>query len=234
MPLLWHVAFAAQADSNDFQVSAIGVILRMPGPLCVVGDARKRFMNSKRREGSRVRNDLFDRRKGFDLGRSRPVFVIWYLLKSLFFLSAIPWPSRFKSGLLRLFGAEVGQGVNWKPRVNIHIPWKLKVGDYTWVGEEVCIINFAPISIGAHCCLSQRSFLCSGNHNYRLTDMQYQHAPIVLENGVWVGAGAFIGPGVTVGADAVIIAMSLAIRSLEGAWVYVGQPCTPMWRRWEN
>jgi putative colanic acid biosynthesis acetyltransferase WcaF len=191
-------------------------------------------MDFKPRESSRVRNDLFDNRKGFDLGQSRPVFVIWYLLKSLIFLSSFPWPSRFKSWLLRSFGAEVGQGVYWKPRVNIHIPWKLKVGDYTWVGEEVCIINFAPISIGANCCLSQRSFLCSGNHDYRSPDMQYRHAPIVLEDGVWVGAGSFIGPGVTVGADAVITAMSLANRSLEGAWVYAGQPCAPVRRRWEN
>jgi putative colanic acid biosynthesis acetyltransferase WcaF len=186
----------------------------------------------KQSENSRVRNDLFDHRKGFALGRARPVFVIWYLLKSFFFLSSFPWPSRFKSWLLRAFGAEVGQGVYWKPRVNIHIPWKLKVGDYTWVGEEVCIINLAFVSIGAHCCLSQRSFLCSGNHDYRSPDMQYRHAPIVLEDGVWVGAGAFIGPGVTVGADAVITAMSLANRSLEGAWIYAGQPCAPVRRRW--
>jgi putative colanic acid biosynthesis acetyltransferase WcaF len=116
--------------------------------------------------------------------------------------------------------------------VNIHIPWKLTLGDYTWVGEEVCIINFEPISIGAHCCLSQRSFLCSGNHDYRSPDMQYHNAPIVLEDGVWVGAGAFVGPGVTVGADAVITAMSLANRSLEGGWIYAGQSCVPVRRRW--
>ena len=101
-------------------------------------------MDSKRRGSSRVRNDLFDPRKNFDLGRPRSVFMLWYLLKCVFFLSSFPWPSRFKSWLLRLFGAEVGRAVYWKPRVNIHIPWNLKVGDHTWVGEEVCIINFAP------------------------------------------------------------------------------------------
>jgi len=191
-------------------------------------------MDTRQKESSRVRNDLFDNRKGFDLGRARPVFVIWYFLKSLFFLSSFPWPSRFKSWLLRFFGAEVGQGVYWKPRVNVHIPWKLKVGDHTWVGEEVCIINFAPISIGAHCCLSQRSLLCSGNHDYGSPDMRYRHAPIVLEDGVWVGAGAFVGPGVKVGVDAVITAMSLVNRSLAGAWVYAGQPCAPVRRRWLN
>jgi putative colanic acid biosynthesis acetyltransferase WcaF len=181
---------------------------------------------------SHIRNDQFDNRQGFDLGRPRWVFMLWYLSKRLFFLSSFPWPSRFKSWLLRLFGAEIGREVYWKPRVNIHIPWKLKVGDHTWIGEEVCIMNFAPIRIGAHCCLSQRSFLCSGNHDYRSPDMQYRHAPIVLEDGVWVGACAFIGPGVTVGIDAVITAMSLANRSLNGGWIYSGQPCKAMRERW--
>jgi putative colanic acid biosynthesis acetyltransferase WcaF len=182
---------------------------------------------------SRVRNDLFDNRKGFDLGRSRGVFIIWYLLKCVFFLSPLPWPSQLKSSLLRLFGAEIGRGVYWKPRINIHIPWKLKVGNYTWIGEEVCIINFAPVTIGSHCCLSQRAFLCSGNHDYRSPDMGYRHAPIVVEDGVWIGAGAFVAPGVTVGTDAVITAMSLASRSLDPGWVYGGQPCKPLRLRWE-
>jgi putative colanic acid biosynthesis acetyltransferase WcaF len=185
------------------------------------------------KKNSRVRNDLFDNRKGFELGRSRFVFVLWYLLKCVFFLSPLPWPSGLKTSLLRLFGAEVGRGVYWKPRVNIHIPWKLRVGDYTWIGEEVGIINFAPVTIGAHCCLSQRAFICSGNHDYRSPDMGYRHAPIVIGDGVWVGAGAFVGPGVTVGTDAVITAMSLANRSLAAGWVYGGQPCKPLRPRWE-
>jgi putative colanic acid biosynthesis acetyltransferase WcaF len=181
---------------------------------------------------TRVRNDLFDPHEGFDRGRPAWFFALWYFVKRVFFLSALPWPSSFKSWLLRLFGAEVGRDVYWKPRVNIHIPWKLKVGDHTWVGEEVSIMNFAPVSVGAHCCLSQRCLLCSGNHDYRSANMRYRHAPIVLGDGVWIGAGAFVGPGVTVGTDAVITAMSLVSHSVEGGMVYAGQPCKPMRRRW--
>lgn len=62
--------------------------------------------------------------------------------------------------------------------------------------------------------------------------MRYRHAPIVLQDGVWIGACAFVGPGVEIGADAVVTAMSLANRSLEGGWVYAGQPCAPVRKRW--
>ncbi len=181
---------------------------------------------------TRVRNDTFNPEMGFELGRSRLVFALWQLVKISFFLTPIPWPSGIKTWLLRFFGARIGHHVYWKPRVNIHIPWKLEVGDHTWVGEEVNIINFAPVVIGAHCCLSQRSFLCSGNHDYQQPDMRYRHAPITLEDGVWIGASAFVGPGVSIGTDAVITACSLASKSLEGGWVYAGQPCQPIRKRW--
>lgn len=181
---------------------------------------------------SRVRNDTFNPRLGFDRGRSVFVFALWQLVKTFFFLTAIPWPSWLKTLILRAFGAKVGHNVYWKPRVNIHIPWKLEVGDYTWVGEEVCIINFAPVIIGAHCCLSQQSVICSGNHDYRHTDMRYRHEPIKLANGVWIGACTFVGPGVEIGTDAVVAACAMVSKSLEGGWVYAGKPCRRVRQRW--
>lgn len=183
---------------------------------------------------SRVRNDQFDNRKGFQRGRSTAVFALWYLLKCVFFLSPLPWPSRLKSAILRFFGATIGHGVYWKPRVNIHFPWKLAVGDFTWIGEEVCIINFASVSIGRHCCLSQRAFLCAGNHDYRAVDMAYRNAPINLQDGVWVGAVTFIGPGVSVGEDAVVTAGSVVSKDVPAGWVCGGNPCQPVRKRWKE
>ena len=98
---------------------------------------------------TRIRNDLFDPRKGLDRGRPAWVEAVWYVLKCLFFLSPLPWPSSFKCALLRLFGATIGRGVYLKPRLNVHFPWKLRIGDHAWVGEEVFILNFEPVAIGA-------------------------------------------------------------------------------------
>jgi putative colanic acid biosynthesis acetyltransferase WcaF len=46
------------------------------------------------------------------------------------------------------------------------------------------------VTIGAHCCLSQRAFLCAGNHDYRRPDMAYRNALITLGDGVSIGARA--------------------------------------------
>src|ERR1044072_6544704 len=98
---------------------------------------------------TRVRNDLFDSTKGLERGRAGWIEAVWYLVKCAFFLSAFPWPSGLKRSLLRIFGAQIGVGVVIKPRVNIHLPWKLAIGNHTWIGEEVFILNMEPVQIGA-------------------------------------------------------------------------------------
>ncbi|WP_084188378.1 WcaF family extracellular polysaccharide biosynthesis acetyltransferase [Salinisphaera hydrothermalis] len=183
---------------------------------------------------TRVRNDLFDAKKGLDRGRPKLVEAVWYLLKVAFFLSALPWPSSLKCRILRWFGASIGQGVVIKPRVNIHLPWKLSIGDYSWVGEEACIINFEPLVIGKHCCVSQRAFLCCGNHDYRSPDMAYRNAPIVVEDGVWIGAQVFVGPGVTIGEDAVVTAASAVFSDMNAGMVCAGVPCVATKPRWRD
>jgi len=183
---------------------------------------------------TRVRNDLFDPATGLDRGRPKWFEAAWYLVKCLFFLSPLPWPSGFKSTLLRIFGAKVGQQVYIKPRVNIHFPWKLAIGDYTWVGEEVFILNFEPVTIGAHCCISQRVFLCTGNHDFTKVEMPYRNAPITIEDGVWVGAQVFIGPGITVNSEAVVTAGSIVKRDLPAGMISSGNPCLPVKPRWHS
>jgi putative colanic acid biosynthesis acetyltransferase WcaF len=181
---------------------------------------------------TRVRNDLFDPMEG--LVRGRPVLVeaAWYLVKCFFFLSPLPWPSAFKCSILRLFGAEIGKKVYIKPRVNIHLPWKLRVGDHSWIGEEAFLLNFEPIVIGAHCCISQRAFICTGNHDFRQPQMPYRNRPITIHDGAWVGAQVFVAPGVTIGSEAVVSAGSIVTGDIPSAMVCSGNPCCPIKPRW--
>jgi putative colanic acid biosynthesis acetyltransferase WcaF len=183
---------------------------------------------------TRVRQNDFDGQQGLHRGRSRLVEAAWYGCKLLFFLSALPWPSCLRVALLRIFGANVGRGVVIKPRVNIHFPWKLSVGDFAWIGEEVFVLNFEPVKIGAQACVSQRAFICTGNHDYRDPTMRYRNAPIGIGDGAWVGAQVFVGPGVRVGEDAVATACSVVLTDLPANMVCSGNPCTPRKVRWRD
>jgi len=183
---------------------------------------------------SRVRLKDFDPSENLDRGVGRITEVIWYLTKVLFFLSAVPYPCGFKTWLLRRFGARVGSGLIIKPRVNIHMPWKLEIGDDVWLGEEVFILNFEKVAIGNNVTVSQRAFLCCGNHDYRVPSMPYRNAPIALNDGSWVGASSFIGPGVTIGVDSVVLAGSIVNSSLAGNGVYGGVPPVLRGPRWRD
>ncbi len=183
---------------------------------------------------TRVRIDLFDPRQGLDRGRPKAIEACWYLCKIAFFLSAFPWPSRWRTFVLRTFGARIGKGVYIKPRVNIHFPWKLDIGDHALVGEEAFILNFEPVRIGAHACVSQRAFLCTGNHDFRDYRMSYRNRPITIGAGAWIGAQVFVGPGVTVGEEAVATAGSVVLKDLPPGMVCSGNPCLPVKARWKE
>ncbi|WP_369753142.1 WcaF family extracellular polysaccharide biosynthesis acetyltransferase [Flavobacterium sp. WC2409] len=180
---------------------------------------------------SKVRLDKFNS-KGIDRGSSKLKEIIWYMVKVVFFLSAIPFPSTFKIIVLRFFGAIIGEGVVIKPRVNIHFPWKLVVGNHVWIGEEAFLLNFELLSIGNSVCISQRAFLCGGNHDYKIPSMPYRNGPITLQDGCWVGASVFVGPNVTIGIDSVVSAGSVVTQSLEENGVFRGNPAQLIKNRW--
>lgn len=150
---------------------------------------------------------------------------LWFVVNALFFKSPLPG-SFWKRSLLRLFGANLGKGVIIKPRVNIKYPWFLSVGDHVWIGEEVWIDNLGTVSIGSHTCISQGAMLLCGNHDHRLPSFDLIVQSITLEEGVWVGAQAVVGPGVRLASHAFLTLGSVAVTDLPEYGIYQGNPAT--------
>src|ERR1700719_3329993 len=87
-------------------------------------------------------------RTTIEIGASRFKQISWYFINIIFFKNSLNTFSSLKVALLRLFGAKLGKGVVIKQAVNIKYPWKLQVGDYSWIGEEVWIDNLSDVIIG--------------------------------------------------------------------------------------
>ncbi|WP_421693789.1 DapH/DapD/GlmU-related protein [Aestuariivirga sp.] len=134
------------------------------------------------------------------------VIAIWYFINYALLNSSIPWPSRFKSWLLRLFGAQVGKYVVIKPRVRIKSPWFFSIGDNSWIGEDCWIDNHLYVKIGSDCCISQGAYLCTGNHDFNEHDFRFRGRSIVIEEGCWIGARCTVLPGTRIGRMAVVTA----------------------------
>lgn len=138
---------------------------------------------------------------------------IWFCAQHIIFKSAF-FPSTLRPFLLRLFGASVGSGVLIRRGVRVHFPWNLEIGDNCWIGEEVWFINHEKIKIGSNVCISQRSIICSGGHDYRSASLEYGHKPIEIKDGAWICLDAKVLPGVTIGECSVISASEIVRKSV--------------------
>lgn len=145
---------------------------------------------------------------GYDRGRGLVWQVAWLAVSTAV---AMKWwcPNRVRVAILRAFGASVGTGCVIRHRVRVHWPWKLTVGDHSWIGEGTWIINPEPVTVGSHVCLSQDVVLCAGGHDPDSPTFALNSAPIVIEDGAWVALRATVLRGTTVGANAVVGACAL-------------------------
>ncbi|HEY5841398.1 MAG TPA: colanic acid biosynthesis acetyltransferase [Mycobacterium sp.] len=134
--------------------------------------------------------------------------VLWVATSTLVF-SQVWCPSRLRCVLLRWFGAEIGNGVLIKHKVNVQWPWKLSIGDNSWVGVGADLYNLADIRIGSDVCISQHAYLCTGSHDRHSPTFEFDNGPIVVEDGAWLCARSMVLRGVTIGSNSVIGAMCL-------------------------
>jgi len=148
--------------------------------------------------------------------------IIWYYVNIFFFKSTIFPFKKLKILILRLFGATIGKNTVIKPGVNIKYPWKLTVGENSWIGENVWIDNLDHVEIGANCCISQGALLLCGNHNYSSQAFDLITQKIIISDGAWVGAKCVVVPGCIIGNHAVLTVGSVAVGALKPFGVYSG------------
>lgn len=161
-------------------------------------------------------------------GRGIVVRLLWYYTSLLLFESGWFILTRAKPSILRLFGARIGRGVVIKPHVRVKFPWRLAIGDHCWIGQGSWIDNIADVTIGDHVCISQNSYLCTGNHDHRRKTFDLIARPISVENGAWVAASSLLLAGVTVGANAVVAAGSVVTRDVAAETMVGGNPARPI------
>ncbi|MEA5526355.1 WcaF family extracellular polysaccharide biosynthesis acetyltransferase [Nodularia spumigena] len=157
--------------------------------------------------------------------------LLWYFVGSPLVKSYWLPITSVKVGILRIFGASIGEGVRIKPGMRVKFPWRLTLGDYVWIGEDAWIDNLAPVTIESHACISQGVYLCTGNHDWSDLNFELKTAPIYIQESSWIAAKSVIGPGVTVGRGAVLTIGGVAAKSLASMTIYAGNPAEPIKER---
>lgn len=161
-------------------------------------------------------------------GRSKITVQLWWIVQATLFR----WSPQFMYGwrrfLLRCFGARIGEKVIIRPSVKITYPWKLQIGDYSWVGDDVSLYTLGPINIGSHAVISQKVYLCAGTHDYNSSDFKILSQPISIEDKCWLATDVYVAPGVTIHKGTVVGARSSVYSDLPSNKVCVGNPAKPI------
>jgi putative colanic acid biosynthesis acetyltransferase WcaF len=157
-------------------------------------------------------------------GRSAVVVQLWWLVQATLFRMSPQLLYGWRRWLLRLFGARVGKDVLVRPTVEITYPWKVTIGNWSWIGDGVTLYSLGEIYIGDNAVVSQKSYICAGSHDYALPTFDIYAEPVNIENEAWVATDVFVGPGVRIGRGTVVGARSTVLRDLPAMCICAGSP----------
>ena len=133
--------------------------------------------------------------------------------------------------LLKLFGANVKWSSNVLPSCRIWQPWKLTMGAYACLSEEVDCYSVDEIVIGAQATVSQGVKLCSASHDISSRIMELTTRPIHIGENAWVAGWSIVLPGVKVGDGAVVAAGAVVTKDVEPWSVVAGNPAKEIKKR---
>lgn len=161
-------------------------------------------------------------------GRSALVVQLWRIVQGSLFAWSPQFLYDWRRFLLRLFGAKIGQKVLIRPSARITYPWKLTIGDYSWVGDNVVLYTWGDISIGHDTVISQNSYLCAAGHDFTTPSFDTFKKAITVGSQVWIATDVFVAPGVTISDAAVVGTRSTVLSDLPEAMICYGNPAKPV------
>ena len=141
--------------------------------------------------------------KNWTRGKNFFYEMIWQVFFKPLISSSLPG-TNWRKLILILFGAKLGKSLRLSPRLKIKMPWRLTIGNFSWIGEDVWIDNLSMVKIEDNVCISQGAYFCTGNHDYKKVNFDLICKPITVESESWIGAKVIIGPGSTIGRGSVI------------------------------
>ncbi|MGE6829711.1 WcaF family extracellular polysaccharide biosynthesis acetyltransferase [Priestia megaterium] len=182
---------------------------------------------------NKIRLNLYNQ-SWYSRGKKGSIVIIWWLIQSSLFRLSFHNMYGWRNFLLRLFGAKIGQGVKIRSSAKFTYPWKVTIGDYSWIGDNVQFYCLDTIYVGSNCIVSQESYLCTGSHNIKDPHFGLIVKPIIIKDGAWVASDVFVYPGVTINEMAVVAARSTVIKDIPANEVHAGSPAKYIKKRFEE
>ena len=129
--------------------------------------------------------------------------------------------------LRELFGT-VGSSIEIEPPFYCDYGYNIHAGDGFYMNFGCVILDCCPVHIGNNVLCAPSVQIYTATHptdpEVRLSGLEYA-APVRIGNNVWIGGGAIICPGVTIGDHTTIAAGSVVVKDIPARVVAGGNPC---------
>ncbi|MGZ5003302.1 MAG: DapH/DapD/GlmU-related protein [Chthoniobacterales bacterium] len=126
---------------------------------------------------------------------------------------------------LRVFGAKIDGTPFVHQRARIEIPWRLILHDRACLGDRANAYSLGEIELGAGCTVAQEAYLSGGTHDFSAPNMPLVTGKITIGEDAFVGARAFVMPGIAIGARSVVGACSVVTKDVPPDCFAAGNPC---------
>lgn len=167
-------------------------------------------------------------------GRNLLVVQLWWLAESTLFACSPQFMYGWRRFLLRLFGANIGKNVLIRPSVKVTYPWKVSIGENSWIGDETVFYSLGEISIGRNVSVAHKVYFCTGLHDTSKVSFDILQKPIFVEDECWIPNDVFVAPGVTIHRGCVIGARSSVFQDMPEGMICYGNPAKPIKKREVN
>jgi maltose O-acetyltransferase len=132
-----------------------------------------------------------------------------------------------RAALQELF-ATVGERTVVSSGLQCDYGWNVSIGRDTFVNHNCVLLDCNRIEIGDEVQIGPGVQIYTATHPLeaaaRRRGLEYA-LPVIVEDGVWLGGGAIVCPGVRIGENTVVGAGSVVTRSLPPNVLAVGNPC---------
>jgi acetyltransferase-like isoleucine patch superfamily enzyme len=118
--------------------------------------------------------------------------------------------------LAELFGGPVPESLSILPPFHCDYGLGATFGERVFINQGCFFLDYGGITIGDRVMIGPRVTLSTAGHPVEPADRYdfITHAPIVIEEDVWIGAAATITPGVTIGRGSVVGAGAVVARDV--------------------
>ncbi|MGW3788053.1 sugar O-acetyltransferase [Micromonospora chokoriensis] len=133
--------------------------------------------------------------------------------------------------VLRDLLGELGEGTWIRPPFYCDYGRQIRIGPRSFVNYHAVFLDVAPIIIGADVQIGPNVQLLTPTHPVEpgpRRDKWEAAKPITIEDNVWLGGGAIVLAGATIGANTVVGAGAVVTRDLPPNVVAVGNPARPV------